>query len=65
MHSLQHKHITKILGQGVNGYIIKKSGRKIENLHYIILEYVPGGDLFDTIKELNGLGEQGARFFMV
>lgn len=34
---------------GVEGYIVKKSGKMIKNLTYIVLEYVEGDLLFDFI----------------
>jgi len=35
------------------------------SLIYLILDYVPGGQvLFDTITHLSPMGEEGGRFFM-
>lgn len=41
----------------------KPSGKELNNLVYIILEYVSGGLLFDLCEKAEGLGEDGGRFF--
>ena len=61
---LKHKNIVKMIDYGTDGVIIKPSGRKIDNLVYIMLEYVTGGDFYETVQNLNGMGEKGGRFFM-
>ena len=43
---------------------MKPSGRKIENLVYILLEYVSGGLLFDLCQTMGGMGEEYGRFFL-
>jgi len=43
---------------------LKPSGRKIENLVYILLEYVSGGLLFDLCQTMGGMGEDYGRFFL-
>lgn len=43
---------------------MKPSGRKIENLVYILLEYVTGGLLFDLCQSMGGMGEEYGRFFL-
>ena len=53
-----------IVDYGTDGYVKKPSGREIENLVYIILEYVSGGLLFDLCQTLGGMGEDAGRFFM-
>lgn len=64
LQGLNHGNIINILGYGSDGVVIKPSGRKIENLVYIILEYVSGGLLFDVCQTLGGMGEDGGRFFL-
>lgn len=64
MEELEHKNITKILGYGSDGQIVKPSGRIILNYTYIILEYAPGGLLFDLCECVEGLGEDGGQYFM-
>lgn len=43
---------------------MKPSGRKIENLVYILLEFVSGGLLFDLCQTMGGMGEDYGRFFL-
>lgn len=62
--SLNHKNINRIIGYGTDGVIIKPSGRKIENLVYLILEYVPCGLFFDLCESAGAMGEDAGRFFM-
>lgn len=52
------------MGWGSDGVVLKPSGRKIENLVYILLEYVTGGLLFDVCQTIGGMGENGGRYFM-
>ena len=40
------------------------SGEELNNLVYIILDYVPNGIFYDAIEAAGGLGEQRARYFM-
>ena len=53
-----------IVGYGSDGTVLKPSGRKIENLVYILLEYVSGGLLFDLCQTMGGMGEDYGRFFL-
>lgn len=64
LQGLNHPNIVNILGWGSDGVVVKPSGRKIENLVYIQLEYVTGGLLFDICQTLGGMGEDGGRFFL-
>jgi len=43
---------------------VKPSGREINNLVYILLEYIPGGLLFDVCQTLGGMGEESGKFFL-
>ena len=52
------------MGYGSDGTVLKPSGRKIENLVYILLEYVTGGLLFDLCQSMGGMGEDYGRFFL-
>jgi len=61
---LKHKNITKLIGYGTEGSIVKPSGRKIDNLVYIMMEYVSGGDFYETVNKLAGMGEESGRYFM-
>lgn len=64
LRGIKHKNIVNILGYGSDGLVKKKSGREVQNLVYIILEYVSEGILFDLIETCDSLGEDGGRFFM-
>jgi len=64
LQGLNHNNIVNIIGWGSTGVVIKPSGRKIENLVFILLEYVTGGLLFDVCQTLGGMGEDGGRFFL-
>jgi len=52
------------VGYGSDGTVLKPSGRKIENLVFILLEYVAGGLLFDLCQTMGGMGEDYGRFFL-
>ena len=45
--NMQHPQIIAMLGYGDSGEVVKPSGRHINNLVYIMMEYVPCGLLFD------------------
>ena len=62
--TLDHKNINKIYDYGVNGVIVKPSGREIPNLVYITLEFVPKGLLFDLCEAAGPMGEDAGRLFM-
>jgi len=62
--SLEHPHIIKCVGYGSDGVVQKPSGRIIDNLVYIMLEFVTGGLLFDLCQTLGGMGEDAGRYFM-
>jgi len=61
---LDHPHIYKVVSYGSDGVITKPSGREIQNLVYIIVDYVPGGLLFDSCKLAGAMGEDAGRYFM-
>jgi serine/threonine protein kinase len=64
LEALKHPNIIGINSYGSNGKVQKPSGRKIENLVYILLEYVAGGLLFDVCQTLGGMKEEGGRYFL-
>jgi serine/threonine protein kinase len=45
--NLQHSGVIKMLGYGDSGKVVKPSGRVIDNLVFITMEFVQGGLLFD------------------
>jgi len=49
---------------GDAGQVVKPSGRVISNLVFIVMEYVPGGLLFDLCQTMGAMGEDAGRFFM-
>lgn len=44
--------------------MVKASGKRIDNLVYIMLEYIEGGILFDTVQSCGKMGEEGGIYFM-
>lgn len=64
LQGLKHHNIIQIVGYGSDGKVVKPSGRQIDNLVYILLEFVTGGLLFDVCQTLGGMGENGGRFFL-
>jgi len=53
-----------MLDFGDAGTVVKPSGRVISNLVFIVMEYVPGGLLFDLCQTVGAMGEDAGRFFM-
>jgi len=49
---------------GDSGQVVKPSGRVIENLVYIVMEFVQGGLLFDLCQTMGAMGEDAGRFFL-
>ena len=64
LQGLKHENIINIVGWGSDGNVKKPSGREIQNLVYILLEYVSGGLLFDVCQTIGGMGENGGRYFL-
>lgn len=64
LQGLKHENIINIVGWGSDGNVKKPSGREINNLVYILLEYVSGGLLFDVCQTIGGMGENGGRYFL-
>lgn len=64
LQGLTHSNIVSIQGYGSDGYVKKPSGREIKNLVYILLEYIPGGLLFDLCQTCGGMGEDAGRYFL-
>jgi len=49
---------------GDAGQVVKPSGRVIDNLVYIVMEFVQGGLLFDLCQTMGAMGEDAGRFFL-
>ena len=45
---LKYKHIVKYYGSVENATMIKKDGTHVK-VAYIVLEFMPGGELFDYV----------------
>jgi len=60
---MNNKNIVKLINYGTDGEIVKPSGRKINNIVYIGMEYVSGGLMFNLCQNLGGMGEDVGRFF--
>ena len=52
-----------MLGYGDSGEVVKPSRRHINNLVYIMMEYVPCGIFFDLCQTMGKMGENAGRFF--
>merc|ERR1712045_416165 len=62
--NLQHQGIINMHEYGDAGQVVKPSGRVIDNLVYIVMEYVEGGLLFDLCQNMGAMGEDAGRFFL-
>lgn len=62
--NLNHEGIIRMHDFGDNGEVVKPSGRIINNLVFIVMEYVEGGLLFDLCQTMGAMGEDAGRFFM-
>lgn len=61
---LVHKNVVRVHSCGENGVITKTSGKKIDGLFYLVMDYVPEGLMYDIIEHFEGVGELVARFFL-
>jgi len=62
--SLKHQHIIGIGDGGVMGQVVNPNGSVISGRHFLELEYVSGGLLFDLCVNIGPLGENTGRYFM-
>ena len=62
--NLQHQGIINMLEYGDAGQVVKPSGRIIDNLVFIVMEFVQGGLLFDLCQTMGAMGEDAGRFFL-
>ena len=63
LRSLKHQGIISMVEYGDQGVVEKPSGRVINNMVYLIMDYVQGGLLFDVCQSLGAMGEDAGRFF--
>lgn len=64
MKNLQHQGIVNMYEYGDAGQVVKPSGRVIEGLVFIVMEFVQGGLLFDLCQNMGAMGEDAGRFFL-
>jgi serine/threonine protein kinase len=62
--NLQHQGIINMYEYGDAGQVVKPSGRVIDSLVFIVMEFVQGGLLFDLCQNLGAMGEDAGRFFL-
>ena len=62
--NIDHVGVVAMHGYGDSGEVLKPSGRRITNLVYIMMEFVPGGLLFDLCQTMGAMGENAGRFFV-
>lgn len=62
--NMNHEGIVALYGYGDAGLVVKPSGRHINNLVYILMEFVPCGLLFDLCQTMGAMGENAGRFFL-
>lgn len=62
--NLDHAGIIRLIDYGDAGQVVKPSGRVIDSLVFIVMEYVSGGLLFDLCQTMGAMGEDAGRFFL-
>ena len=62
--NLNHTGIIRMIDYGDAGQVLKPSGRVIDNLVFIVMEFVQGGLLFDLCQTMGAMGEDAGRFFL-
>ena len=59
-----NESLVQVYGFGTNGCLSRSSDNMyMGNIHYLIMEYVLKGMLFDYVKEQGALGEDTTRYF--
>lgn len=53
-----------MIDYGSEGKVVKKSGRVISELVFILFEHVSGGLLYDLCNQVGAMDEDCARYFM-
>lgn len=62
--SMDHPNVIKCLGWSDKGVCVKKSGRVINDLVYLVVDYVKGSLMFEVCQLMGGMGEDAGRFFL-
>ena len=60
---MDHVNIIKLVSYGSDGYIVKPSGRRLQDLVYLVMEFVDSHLLFDVCKSNQAMGEDVGRYF--
>jgi len=60
---MNHQNIVKLVSYGDDGYILKPSGRRLDNLVFILMEFIDSHLLFDVCKSNQAMGEDVGRYF--
>ena len=58
-----HPNVIKLIKTGFEGKIVKTTGVVNKGIGFIVLELAEHC-MFDILSKLNGMGEDGGRFFM-
>lgn len=61
---LNHQGVVRAHECGTDGTVKKPSGKVMEDLSYIVLEYAQAGTLFNLCEAQGALGEDIGRFFL-
>ncbi len=61
--ALVHPNIIKLIKTGFEGKVVKTTGTVNKGIGFIVLELAEHC-MFDVLHKLNGMGEDGGRFFM-
>ena len=61
---MTHKHVVRVHDCGKKGKIKKPVGKPLDELYYLVMDYVPEGILYDVVEHFDGVGEVVARYFM-
>jgi serine/threonine protein kinase len=60
-----HKNVIKIIDFGEHGKITKPNRESVDELFFIVMEYMPLGALYNVVQNhTGGIGEDASRFFM-
>ena len=60
---MRHISIAKLLEYGVDGEMLQDDGTVQCGIQYLILEYVPGGELFHLCQYVGQLGDNRCKVF--
>ena len=61
LNELRHKHVSKTIEFGQNGSIVKPSGNIINDVTFLVLEYIEGQELMEFVKKSKKLSEKAGK----